>query len=254
MTARPHVDLRSRPQRPSPQCGRCGGLAAENMRLRAELEDQEAQLRAASARIAAAGDAERRRLERNLHDGAQQRLVGLAVLLRILAGRLAPDPESDRVLARAQEELATSLQELRDLAHGLHPALLTMWGLGPALESLAAVAPVSVSVEVEVDRRVDAAVETAAYYLVCEALANVGKHAHAASARVRVALTAERLRIEVSDDGCGGAGPGGGSGLCGLADRARALNGWLDIHSPPGGGTTIRAELPCSEVGHTIDL
>jgi signal transduction histidine kinase len=230
---------RLRPPRTSAECGRCGGLATENARLRAEV-------RAISARIVEAGDAERRRLERNLHDGAQQRLVTVAVLLRLLAGRLASDPESDHTLARAQEELAASLQELRELARGLHPTELTAWGLGPALENLVARAPLRVALAHSLDGRLDATVEAAAYYVTSEALANTAKHAAASSARVTLSEADGHLTIVGADDGIGGADAANGSGLIGLADRVNALGGQLHVLSSAGAGTTIRALLPVS--------
>jgi signal transduction histidine kinase len=235
---------RSLPSRTSRACGRCGGLAAENARLRAALAQQHAELRAACARIVEAGDAERRRLERNLHDGAQQRLVTAAVHLRLLARRLAPDPESDQMLARAQEELAGSHQELRELARGLHPAELTTWGLVPALENLAVRAHLQVALVDNLRGRLDATIEAAAYYVASEALANTAKHAEASSARVTLSEAEDVVVVEVADDGIGGADAANGSGLLGLADRVHALGGHLDVFSGAGAGTTIRAELP----------
>jgi signal transduction histidine kinase len=196
------------------------------------------------ARIVAAADRERRRLERDLHDGAQQRLVGLSLRLRLVATRLAPGSEAERLLAGAQEELAASLQEIRDLARGLHPALLSERGLAAALESLAARAPLPVAVRVELDDRAPTTAEIAAYYLVSEALTNTAKYAGATAATVRVAVRDGHLVVEVSDDGDGGADPDRGSGLRGLADRLAALGGRLDVLSPLGAGTTVRAVLP----------
>ena len=200
------------------------------------------ELAASRARIVAAGDAERRRLERNLHDGAQQRLVSLALMLR-LAARRHPD---DRDLSLAGEELGHALQELRELARGIHPAVLSERGLEPAVRAVADRAPVPVELAVGFDERLPEAVEAAAYYVVSEALTNVAKYAGASFVRV----TIERVdggrvaRIAVSDDGAGGADPAGGSGLRGLADRVEALGGRLAIDSPPGAGTTLRADIP----------
>jgi signal transduction histidine kinase len=192
------------------------------------------------------GDRERRRLERDLHDGAQQRLVSLALQLGTLGARLEPGSEAARLLAAAREELAASLSELRDLAHGIHPAVLSERGLDAALRSLAARAPLPVRVIVELDRRPAEAVEIAAYYLVSEALTNVAKHAHATSAIVRVVHAGERLLVDVTDDGAGGVDAGAGSGLRGLAERVEALGGHVRVRSSRGDGTSIRARIPCA--------
>jgi len=199
---------------------------------------------APAARIAAACDDARRRLERDLHDGAQQRLVALSLRLQTIAGRLAPGSEAETLLGGAREELAAALQELRDLARGLHPATVTNHGLDVALESLAARATLPVVLEVSVSRRPAEAVEVAAYYVVCEALTNVAKYARADRARVEVSEEAGQLLVEVSDDGVGGADPSGGSGLQGLADRVGALGGRLAICDAQGGGTVVRARIP----------
>jgi signal transduction histidine kinase len=197
------------------------------------------------ARIIAAADAERRLLERNLHDGAQQRLVSLALALRAVEAQLTNDPEAARhQLASARKELALALDELRDLARGIHPAVLRDRGLGPALDALAARAPVTVQVAAIPGERLPEPVETAAYYLVAEALTNVARHAHATAVTVSVTRTGDRARIEVRDDGTGGADTGRGSGLRGLADRLEALGGWLELDSPPGAGTTLIGEVP----------
>jgi two-component sensor histidine kinase len=178
-----------------------------------------------AARILAAADRERRRLERDLHDGAQQRLVSLSMHLRLVAMRLAPGSEAERLLASAQDELAASLQELRELARGLHPAVLTEHGLPAALESLVTRAPLPVDLRVELARRPSQAVEVAAYYVVSEALTNVAKYADASTVAVRVGRHGTRLVVSVADDGVGGADPAAGSGLRGLADRLAALGG-----------------------------
>jgi signal transduction histidine kinase len=162
----------------------------------------------------------------------------------VLAARVASDPESDHTLARAQEELAASLQELRELARGLHPAELTAWGLGSALENLAARAHLPVATVDNINGRLDAGVEAAAYYVASEALANTAKHAEASSARVTLTQTDGRVTVEVADDGIGGADAANGSGLIGLADRVNALGGRLHVLSSAGAGTMIRAELP----------
>jgi signal transduction histidine kinase len=200
------------------------------------------ELGASRARIVQAGDEERRRLERNLHDGAQQRLVSLALMLR-LAARRHPDDDD---LARAGEELAHALQELRELARGIHPAVLTERGLEPALRALADRAPVPVELSYAPTDRLPGPVEAAAYYVVSEALTNVAKYADASVVRVRVDRSDGAALIEVADDGAGGADPSGGSGLRGLADRVEALGGRLTVESPVGEGTTLRAALPIS--------
>jgi signal transduction histidine kinase len=203
------------------------------------------ELLASRARIVEAGDAERRRLERNLHDGAQQRLVSLSLSLRLAQAKLGSDPHAaDEILSGASVELALALEELRELARGIHPAVLTDRGLGPALESLADRTPVPVNLEEVPDGRLPAPVEAAAFYVVSEALTNVTKYADASSVNVRIAQEDGYAIVEVADDGCGGADPKGGSGLRGLSDRVAALEGRLAIVSPPGAGTRIRAEIP----------
>jgi len=201
----------------------------------------------AGARLVAAADRERRRLERDLHDGAQQRLVSLSLRLRLLASRVAPGSEAERLLADARDELAASLQELRDLARGIHPAILSDRGLPAALEALTGRAPLPVELLVEPGRRAPKPVELAAYYLVSEALTNILKHSNATSAGVSVARRGSQLVVEVTDDGAGGAGPVTGSGLRGLTDRIEALGGRLELSSPPGAGTTLRAEIPLEQ-------
>jgi PAS domain S-box-containing protein len=203
------------------------------------------ELAASRLRIVEASDTERRRLERNLHDGAQQRLVALSVGLRLVQAKVLASPDEARdLLGTLSEELAAAIVELRELAQGIHPAVLTERGLGAALEVLAARAPLPVSVEVDLPERLPEHVETAAYYAVSEALANVVKHASATSAGVRVERVDGRVAVEVSDDGAGGADASRGTGLSGLRDRVETLDGVLRIDSPPGGGTLLRAELP----------
>jgi signal transduction histidine kinase len=207
--------------------------------------DAREQLAASRARIVEAADAERRRLERNLHDGAQQRLVSLALDLGQVEARLDDgDPESARrMLVRSREELAVALDELRELARGIHPAILSDRGLGPALEALAARASVPVRLEA-VCERLPERVEAAAYYVVAEALTNASRHARATAVRVEVRCVDGRLWIEVRDDGVGGADVRSGSGLRGLADRVEALGGRLAIDSPPGAGTILTGAIP----------
>jgi signal transduction histidine kinase len=197
-----------------------------------------------AARLVAAADRERRRIERDLHDGAQQRLVSLSLRLRLLSMQLTPGSEAENLLADARQELADSLQELRDLARGVHPAILSDRGLAAALESLASRAPVPVELDVELMQRPPEAVEVAAYYLVSEALTNVAKYAHATTARVSVQRRGDRLVVAVIDDGDGSADPAAGSGLRGLSDRVEALGGRLEVMSPITSGTTLTAELP----------
>ena len=207
--------------------------------------DAHAQLTASRARIVEAGDAERRRLERNLHDGAQQRLVSLSLALRLARTRLQTDPESSTALLEAaSEELATALEELRELARGIHPAILTDRGLTPALEALASRSPVAVSINAVPEERLPPQVEAAAYYVVSESLANVAKYAGASRVDVSVSYRDGWAFVEVADNGRGGADPARGSGLLGLADRVEALAGNLDVESPAGAGTRVRARIP----------
>jgi PAS domain S-box-containing protein len=207
-------------------------------------KQQEEELRASRARLVAAADDARRRLERNLHDGAQQRLVALSLALRLAQANVDSDPAAAReLLAGASEELALALEELRELARGIHPAVLTDRGLRAALEGLARRAPLPVEVDLP-DERLPEPIEAAAYYVVAEALTNVVKHAHASAAAVRVAVTGDAVGIEVSDDGVGVADAAAGSGLRGLADRVAALDGSLAVESPATGGTRVVAEIP----------
>jgi len=205
---------------------------------------QEEELRASRARIVKAGDEARRRLERNLHDGAQQRLVALSLSLRLAQAKVGSDPPAaEAVLESAREELAAALDELRELARGIHPAILTDRGLAAALEALASRLPIPVEIETP-EIELPQAVEAAAYYVVAEALANVIKYARASVVSVCVTSNETSARVEVVDDGVGGADPTGGSGLRGLSDRVAALEGTLEVDSPPAGGTRITAEIP----------
>jgi PAS domain S-box-containing protein len=209
-----------------------------------ERKQQQQELEASRQRIVAAGDDARRKLERNLHDGAQQRLVSISLSLRLAQGQLEKNPTAAQaVLEASREELARALEELRELARGIHPAVLTDRGLEAALESLAARAPLPVEIEGS-EVTLPAAVEAAAYYVVSEALANVTKYAQASSVKVTVEQVNGCAQVEVADDGVGGADPDLGSGLRGLADRLASLNGKLAIDSPPGAGTRVRAEIP----------
>ncbi|HEX2409595.1 MAG TPA: sensor histidine kinase [Solirubrobacteraceae bacterium] len=225
--------------------GAAAALLLENQRLDAELRAHIVELRASRARIVEAADTERRRLERNLHDGAQSRLVTLALNLRL--GRTGLDAASPAaaLIDASIEEVRQSLAELRELARGIHPPVLSERGLEPALRVLAARAPLPVEFVGGLAGRLPSAVETAAYFVVSEALTNVAKYAQAEHATVRVEREDGRLMLEISDDGVGGATPAGGSGLRGLADRVAALDGELDITSPRGEGTCLRVKLPC---------
>jgi signal transduction histidine kinase len=221
-------------------------IALENQQLHADSRAQLAEVQASRQRIVAAGDAERRRLERDLHDGAQQRLVALAMQLRLIQADIRRDPAmAEQLVTSASGELAQSLEELRELARGIHPATLDH-GLEPALESLAARSTVATVVSCDSPARVPREVQLALYFVTCEALANVGKYAHATAASVRLSRTAGGVAIEIADDGVGGADAAHGSGLHGLADRVEALDGHLVVTSPPGAGTVITAELPCA--------
>ena len=209
-----------------------------------ERKRQQQELEASRSRILAATDDARRRLERNLHDGAQQRLVSLALSLRLAQSKLQKDPDAaERILEASREELAQALEELRELARGIHPAVLTDRGLEAALETLAARAPLPVRVDGP-DAELPPPVAAAVYYVVSEALANVTKYAQASSVKVTVGQTNGYALVEVADDGVGGADPARGSGLSGLADRVASLSGKLAIDSPPGAGTRVRAEIP----------
>ncbi len=198
------------------------------------------------ARIVEAGDAERLRLERDLHDGAQQRLVTLSLALTMASTRAAGiDPELDSLLESASKEAREALVELRELARGIHPAVLTQTGLAGALEALAERSAVATTITEVPPGRLPAPIEATAYFVASEALANVAKHAAAENARVAIRHCDGRLTVEISDDGVGGARPDAGSGLRGLADRVASVGGHLHLHSPPGHGTRLVADLPC---------
>jgi signal transduction histidine kinase len=221
------------------------GIALENARLNVELRARVEELRGSRARIVEAGQRERQRLERNLHDGAQHRLVALSLQLSLLEEELAGQRSATVQLERARGEIDASLDELREIAQGIHPAVVTGHGLAVALEQLVACAPVPVRISVEIEGRLPEAIEMAAYYLISESLANIGKYAQASSATVEVLRANGDLHVEVADDGIGGADTERGSGLRGLADRVEALGGQLRVWSPHGGGTRLRAEIPC---------
>src|SRR5262245_1985013 len=222
-------------------------LALENERLEAELRARLDELQSSRARLVEVSMFERRRLERDLHDGAQQRLVALSLQLGLAHRSLESGDGRGAMsmLDAARDELTRALEELRELARGIHPAVLTDRGLEAALEALAERAPLPVSLDQMPAERLPASVEAAAYFVVAEALTNVAKYAGASSAEVRIGRNGGYAVVEVHDDGVGGADPATGTGLRGLADRLAALDGRLEVHSPPGEGTTVRAEVPC---------
>jgi signal transduction histidine kinase len=224
--------------------GAAAALALENQRLTAELRARIEDLRASRARVVEAGDTARRRFERDLHDGAQSRLVALALKLELARMKVEPDSEAAQLLDESSAELQASLDELRELARGLHPVVLTDRGLNAAVRILADRAPVPVDVLALPPDRLPAPVELAVYFVVAEALTNVAKYAQASSATIAIEARDARVTVEVTDDGIGGADVGGGSGLRGLADRVAALDGTLRVDSPPGQGTRLQAEIP----------
>jgi signal transduction histidine kinase len=221
-------------------------MSLENGRLQAELRARVEELSGSRARVIEAGQRERQRLERNLHDGAQQRLIALSLRLSLLEKRMPAEPTLKQEFDTARHEIALSLEELRDVARGIHPAVLSGHGLAVAVESLAAHAPLPVRLALDVPGRLPERVEVAAYYVVSEGLANVAKHAGAARATVSLARQRGQLVVEVVDDGVGGADTERGSGLRGLADRVEALGGRLRVWTPHGGGTRVQAEIPCA--------
>jgi signal transduction histidine kinase len=219
-------------------------LAIANERLRAEIRAQLEEVRASRQRIVEAGDRERRRVERNLHDGAQQRLVSLSLSLAMIQEQVGDDPGTIAAVGEAAAELKRAISELRDLARGIHPAILTEEGLEAAVGSLAERSSVPVRVTSDLVGRLPETVEAAAYFVVSEALANIAKYAQARSATIAIARRNGALSVSVVDDGVGGADPGLGSGLLGLGDRVAAVGGTLRVESPPGEGTTVVAEIP----------
>jgi signal transduction histidine kinase len=221
------------------------GFALENARLHAELRARLEELRGSRARIIEVAQTERQRLERDLHDGAQQRLVALSLELGLLEERFQAHPDARDALDQTRREIMESLRELRELAQGIHPAVVTGHGLAVALKTLAARAQVPVRLTVDLDGRLPERQEVAAYYVVSESLTNIAKYACASSAAVDVRAANGRLVVEIVDDGIGGADTRRGSGLRGLADRVEALGGRLRIWSPAGGGTRVKAEIPC---------
>lgn len=219
-------------------------LALDNERLKADLRARVEELRASRVRLVEASNSARRRLERDLHDGAQQQLVAMAVELRILRNRLGENPEAAELVDRIDAKLAAALEELRELARGIHPGILTDRGLAPALDSLASRAPLPVACEIDLPWRPPAPVEAVAYFVMAEALTNVLKYAQASQASLRACYQGDELLVEMQDDGLGGADESKGTGLLGLRDRVGALEGTLSVRSPPGDGTTVTARIP----------
>jgi signal transduction histidine kinase len=218
-------------------------------RERARLEQRVTELETSREAAVDSAEAERRRIERDLHDGAQQRLVALAVTLGEARQQLDADPDSDagrELVARSHDEAKAALQEIRDLVRGIHPVILEDRGLDAALSAVVARSPVPVQVDVTLAERLPATVESAAYFVVSEALVNVARHAQAHRAWVTVAKVSDRLLVEVRDDGRGGADEARGTGIAGLRSRVASLGGWMHVTSPPGGPTTLIVELPCA--------
>ena len=224
-----------------------GSTFVANERLQAELRARLVELQASRARLVQATDAERRRIERDLHDGTQQRLVSIAMSLGLLETRLPAQATGVQPLVReTREALALALAELRELTHGINPPLLAERGLSAALEELCRRAPLPTHLELALDRRLPSQIETAAYFTASEALTNAAKHSHGKAVRVAAACDDHCLTVKVTDDGIGGASAVGGSGLRGLGDRVEALGGRFTVSSPPGRGTTLEAEIPCA--------
>jgi signal transduction histidine kinase len=227
--------------------GAAAGIALENARLEAEIAARLEEVKGSRIRVIEAGQDERKRLERDLHDGAQQRLIALSLDLKMLERELVDNPAALCQLQDAQDEITRSLGELRNVARGLHPAVLSAHGLAIALEQVAALATVPVDLTVDIEERLPEPVEVAVYYVVTESLANVGKHAQATAASVNLFRAGgEICVVEIVDDGVGGANTERGSGIRGLADRVEALGGRLRVWTPRGGGTRVRAEIPCA--------
>ncbi|MEW1774437.1 CHASE3 domain-containing protein [Streptomyces sp. NPDC086777] len=233
---------------PETAVGEIGLLERSFNRMADSLEKSHAELSTSRSRILAATDQARRSIERDLHDGTQQRLVALLLELQVAGSTVPADQRELRArISRAAESLKAVLDDLHELSRGIHPAVLTRGGLAPALRALARRSPVPVELDVDVPRRLPEPVEVAAYYVVSEALTNTAKHARASYGHVWARTGPGVLCLSVHDDGVGGAATGSGSGLVGLTDRVRALGGRLDLHSPAGGGTTLRARLPLTE-------
>ncbi len=221
-------------------------LAIDNERLKADLRARVEELRVSRVRIVEAGDHARRRIERDLHDGAQQQLVSLSLDLRLLKAKLNGNEAAAATIDELSEKLATALAELRELARGIHPVILTERGLVPAVAALAQRAPVPVEADISIHERLTPAIEAAAYFVVAEALTNVAKYAQASNVLVDLRRDEQYVIVVVEDDGVGGADIETGTGLRGLVDRLSALDGTLEVHTPEGGGTHLRALIPCS--------
>lgn len=228
--------------------GSAARLALENEGLHAEVRASLEEVRASRARILEAADAERQRLERDIHDGAQQRLVALGVALKLARDHAAARGDTAAVseLDGATDQLKDALKELRDLAQGVHSAVLTRAGIGPALRVLAELSPIPVEIKTAPAERYPAKVEAAVYFVVSEALANAAKHSAARRIEISVRRNNNCLAIDVSDDGVGGADTGRGTGLVGMTDRVSVLGGDVEMWSPPTGGTAVRARIPCA--------
>jgi signal transduction histidine kinase len=221
-------------------------LALENERLQAELRARLVELQASRARLVGATDAERRRIERDLHDGTQQRLVSIAMSLGLLESKLPSQAaEVQPLIHETREALAVALQELRELTHGINPPLLTERGLAAALDELCRRAALPTRLDAAIERRLPDHIESAAYFMASEALTNAAKHSHGTEIRIVASVDGRTLMVQIADDGIGGATTTGGSGLRGLADRIEALGGRFTVSSPPGRGTMLRAEIPC---------
>jgi signal transduction histidine kinase len=237
------ADLDARPE--LVQAAAAGAvLALDNERLKADLRARVEELRASRMRIVEASLEARRNLERDLHDGAQQQLVALSLDLQRLRTRISTNPELLPIIDGSIEKLTVALTELRELARGIHPAILTQRGLTPALSALIERTPIPVDCDVSLDERVTPAAEAAAYFVAAEALTNIAKYAEAKSVSLRVRREPGSITLEVEDDGVGGADPANGSGLRGLADRVAALDGTLTVTSPAGRGTCVTARIP----------
>jgi signal transduction histidine kinase len=212
------------------------------------LDKRVADLRTSRERILAAADAERRRIERDLHDGAQQRMVAVAVTLGLAQAQIERNPEAAaQLIAQAREEAQLAVKELRELARGIHPAVLSDHGLEAALQALATRAPVPVEITGVPEQQLPRPVEAAVYFVTAEVLTNVAKYAHADAASVNLAVDNGNVLLQITDDGVGGADTSGGTGLSGLCDRVEALDGTIDIESPPGGGTAVRVQIPLKQ-------
>jgi signal transduction histidine kinase len=224
-------------------------LALDNERLKADLRARVEELRASRVRLVEASNAARRQIERNLHDGAQQQLVALAIELRLLRNRVSENEGANELIDRIETKLATALDELRELARGIHPGILTARGLPPALESLAERAPLPVACEIDLPSRPPASVEAVAYFVAAEALTNALKYAQAKAVTIRARYEGDDVVLETEDDGVGGANERKGTGIQGLRDRVGALEGTLTVVSPDGSGTLVRARIPCRPPG-----